>query len=388
LLEAQFQQAQKLESLGRLAGGVAHDFNNLLMVITSFTQLLKEEPGASPQHEQFAEEILTAADRAASLTRQLLTFSRKQPMKMQSLDLNAVITETTRMLERMIGEDVKLKLRLSEGLWSVEADAAQLTQVMMNLCVNARDAMPDGGTVTLATENFVAPAGENGALLDGEWVCLRVIDTGTGMNEFTKSKIFEPFFTTKEQGRGTGLGLSMVYGVIKQIGGQVQVDSALGVGTTFSIYLPRTTKDTSVAARAAPAVLTGVETLLIVEDENSLRGSITQYLERRGYRVYSASSGVEALHLVRSQKPKLDLLITDLGMPEMNGRELRRRLDGECGNLPVIFMSGYADQGDDSENSPEVILLHKPITLDDLGRAVREFLDRGKATSPSNGSGE
>lgn len=377
LLEAQFQQAQKLESLGRLAGGVAHDFNNLLMVITSFTQLLKEEPNVVQQH-QYADEILTAADRAAALTRQLLTFSRKQTMKPEALDMNSVIAETARMLERMIGEDVKLKLLLGEGLWHVEADASQLTQVMMNLCVNARDAMPHGGVVTLATENVtITSESARVGLVAGEWVRLRVIDSGTGMNEVTKSKLFEPFFTTKEQGRGTGLGLSMVYGVVRQSGGYIEVESALGAGTTFSIYLPRTTKGSAAKSPTAPVFLSGIETLLVVEDENSLRGSITRYLERRGYRVLSASNGPEAIHLVHSQKPRLDLLVTDLGMPDMNGRELWQRLNSELGTLPAVFMSGYADN-QDHETTPGNAVLNKPFALDDLGRVVREALDRAK----------
>jgi PAS domain S-box-containing protein len=387
LMEAQFQQAQKLESLGRLAGGVAHDFNNLLMVITSFTQLLKEEPSGGPTQQQYADEILTAADRAAGLTRQLLTFSRKQMMKPEPTDINVVITETARMLERVIGEDVKLKLVLGDSLWMVEADAAQLTQVLMNLCVNARDAMPKGGVVTLSTANVtITPGRPVVGVEPGEWVCLQAIDSGTGMNEVVKSKLFEPFFTTKEQGRGTGLGLSMVYGVVKQSGGHIRVESALGAGATFSIYLPRTTKTVAVKAPTAPVYLTGFETVLVVEDEHSLRSSITRFLERRNYRVLSAASGVEALHLVRSQRPRLDLVITDLGMPEMTGKELLSRLRGEFSQLPAVFMTGYADAWDHADDSPEIVVLAKPFALDELGRVVRMTLDNVKSVTHSEQS--
>jgi PAS domain S-box-containing protein len=384
-LEAQFQQAQKLESLGRLAGGVAHDFNNLLMVITSFAQLLVEEPTASAQLKSYADEILTAADRAASLTRQLLTFSRKQVMKLEALDINAVITETARMLERVIGEDVKLKLQLGDSLWRVEADSSQLTQVMMNLCVNARDAMPEGGVLALSTENVEVGAIKPIATMEaGEWVRLRVVDSGTGMNDVTKAKLFEPFFTTKEQGRGTGLGLSMVYGVVKQLGGHIQVETALGAGTTFSVYLPRTEKGSCAKASKSPLYIKGVETLLVVEDEHSLRSSIARYLERRGYRVLTASNGIEALHLVHTQNPRLDMVVTDLGMPEMNGRDLWKHLVRELAPMPIIFMTGYADNWNPADDAPEVTLLTKPFTLDELGRAVREALDNAKRIPPKS----
>jgi PAS domain S-box-containing protein len=393
LMEAQFQQAQKLESLGRLAGGIAHDFNNLLMVITSYVQLLCEDQGTTAKQRQSLDEILTAADRATALTRQLLAFSRKQAMKMEALSLNRVIEETSRMLERVIGEDVRLRLQLGEGLWPVESDISHLTQVLMNLSVNARDAMPQGGELTISTANVTISEETTKVytLPAGDYVCLKVKDSGTGMNELTRTHLFEPFFTTKEKGRGTGLGLSMVYGVVQQCGGQIRVESSPGAGTTFLVYLPRTLKSSAQAGSEEPFVkVTGMETLLVVEDEYSLRSSIAQYMERHGYQILTAANGAEALNLVHARKALPDLLLTDLGMPGMNGRQLWAQLQQEMGVLPVIFMTGYADQSLlADEKSHLVAYLDKPFALEALSRAVRELLERArpKATGSDSATG-
>lgn len=382
-LEAQLRQAQKMESIGLLAGGVAHDFNNLLTVIGGYSILLQAE--ISPKDPLFEplEQIRRAGERAAALTRQLLAFSRKQMLAPTILDLNDLVTNLNKMLGRLIGEDIRLALVLQTGLWPVTADPGQIEQVIMNLVLNARDAMPTGGMLTLETGNVqlddtFATTHPEAPL--GPCVILAVTDTGHGMDGPTQTRIFEPFFTTKELGQGTGLGLATVYGIVKQSGGDILVYSEPGRGTTFKIYLPahKTTANALVAPQAEPVSRGGRETILLVEDEEIVRDLVRRALQDKGYTMLEARQGHEALSLSRQYQGPIDLLLTDVVMPQMSGRELAEQLKVERPELKVLFMSGYTDDAVVRHGllTAEVEFLPKPFSPSRLASKVREILDK------------
>ena len=381
LLEDQLRQAQKMEAVGRLAGGVAHDFNNLLTVISSYSELLLGDlPAADPRRADL-EEIRKAAGGAAALTRQLLAFSRKQVLQPTVLDLNAVVAGADKMLKRLIGEDIDLVSVLSPDVGAVRADAGQVEQVIMNLAVNARDAMPEGGKLTIETANLELDAtytDQHRAVSPGAYVLLSVSDTGTGMDEHTKARVFEPFFTTKEQGKGTGLGLATVYGIVKQSGAFIWVYSELGRGTTFKIYFPRVEDVASApAAPTAPESLRGTETVLVAEDAAAVRAVIQQVLASHGYQVLEAADGRSALELGARHEGPVHLLVTDVVMPEMSGRQLADRLQERRPTLKVLFVSGYTDDAIVRHGilEPGIAFLQKPFTPEALARKVREALD-------------
>ena len=382
-LEMQVRQAQRLEAIGRLAGGVAHDFNNVLTAITGFSGLLLDELPAEDPKRQDVEEIRTAAARAATLTRQLLAFSRKQVLQPQVLDLNGLVRALDRMLQRLIGEDVKLEIALAPTVAAVRADPGQLEQVIMNLAVNARDAMPRGGRLTIETANVdldEAYARQHPGVTPGPQVMLAVSDTGIGMDAETRSHIFEPFFTTKPQGEGTGLGLSTVYGIVQQSGGHIWVYSEPERGATFKIYLPPA-QDAVAAldlASAPPPAAGGHETVLLAEDDSAVRDVASEILAQKGYRVLRAPDGQSALEIARSHAGEIRLLVTDIVMPGMTGRELAIALAAERPGVRVLYMSGYTDDavvrhGVLVEGTP---YLQKPFSPDALARKVREILDR------------
>ena len=386
-LEQQLRQSQKMEAVGRLAGGIAHDFNNLLMVISGYSEFLLERMGADPQLRGPAQEIASASERATSLTRQLLAFSRKQMLAPRIVNLNDVAGENLKMLTRMIGEDIDLVLIPEDHLWSVRADAGQIEQVIMNLAVNARDAMPSGGKLTLETANVTLDEGyarHHAPLLPGDYVMVAISDTGAGMDAETQSHIFEPFFTTKGT-KGTGLGLSTVYGIVKQSGGYIWVQSEVGKGTTFKIYLPRVASAGEMAAQVAVAgeaqkVEPGTETILLVEDEVNLRYLARQYLEKQGYKVIEAADGAVAMQIAVAHEGVIHLLLTDVIMPGMNGRELAQRISEIRPNVKVLYMSGYTENviGHNGTLDAGVRLLQKPFNLRDLRTIVREVLDVGQ----------
>jgi PAS domain S-box-containing protein len=380
-LAQQLRQAQKMEAVGRLAGGVAHDFNNMLTIISGYSGLLLEHPGAIEPLQGYVNEIKNASDRAASLTRQLLAFSRQQVLAPRVLDLNAVVANIEKMLKRLIGEDMDLVTVLGEGLWPVKADPGQLEQVLLNLAVNARDAMPNGGVITIETANVEmdsTSAQTHFPLSPGPYVLLAFSDTGIGMDAETQARIFEPFFTTKEKGKGTGLGLAMVYGIVKQSGGYIGVSSEVGKGTIFRIYLPRIKEelDESGPAGSGVAALQGTETLLLVEDEEGVRALVRNVLREKGYRVLEASGGEEALELSELYGGQIDLLVTDVVMPQMSGRELARRLANSRPQTKVLYISGYADNAVWSEGGLDSggAFLQKPFSPEALARKVREVL--------------
>jgi PAS domain S-box-containing protein len=391
MLEAQFRQAQRLEAVGRLAGGVAHDFNNILTAITGYTELLLSDLDPEDPKRGDLGEIRAAAQRAAALTRQLLAFSRKQVLQVKVLDLNAVIRTLDRMLRRLIGEDISLEIALCEGLGAVRADPAQVEQVIMNLAVNARDAMPGGGRLTIETANAVldeAFARAHRGAVPGRYVMLAVSDTGVGMDEDTRSHVFDPFFTTKEPGKGTGLGLSTVYGIVKQSGGSVWAYSEPGEGATFKLYLPWVDeKPDDLNHAAIPPAAGGHETVLLVEDDASVREVLVQALEQKGYRVLRASDGQMALDLARAHPAQIHLLVTDLVMPGMTGRELGLALLAERPDLRVIYMSGYADEAVVRHGVLERGLhyLQKPFAIAEIARKVREVLDATQGQSSASG---
>jgi len=384
VLEQQLRQSQKMEAVGRLAGGIAHDFNNLLMVISGYSEFLLERLGAEPHLRSPAQEIASAAERASSLTRQLLAFSRKQMLAPTIVNLNDVATENIKMLTRMIGEDIDLVMVPGPNLWPVRADAGQIEQVIMNLAVNARDAMPSGGKLTIETSNVTLDedyARVHAPLPAGDYVVVALSDTGDGMDNETQSHIFEPFFTTKGT-KGTGLGLSTVYGIIKQSGGYIWVHSVVGRGTTFKIYLPRVASTgQAIAQGAAPVdyrkVEPGTETILLVEDETNLRYLARQYLEKQGYKVIEAADGAVAMQIAVAHDKVIHLLLTDVIMPGMNGRELAQRICEIRPNVKVLYMSGYTENviGHDGMLDAGVRLLQKPFNLRDLKSIVREVLD-------------
>jgi PAS domain S-box-containing protein len=383
-LEDQLRQSQKMEAIGRLAGGIAHDFNNLLMVISGYSEFLLDRLGADPALRGPAQEIAGAAQRASALTRQLLAFSRKQMLAPRILDLNGIVTENLKMLTRMIGEDIDLIMTPAQELGTVRADAGQIDQVIMNLAVNARDAMPSGGKLTLETSNVTLDeeyARLHSPLRPGDYVMLAISDTGMGMDQETQSHIFEPFFTTKGP-KGTGLGLSTVYGIIKQSGGYIWVSSNVGKGTTFKIYFPRVAATNEAAVSVvtsadAASAEPGTETILLVEDEANLRYLARQFLEKQGYRVIEAADGAVAMQIAIAHEGVIHLLLTDVIMPGMNGRELAQRMSEIRPNAKVLYMSGYTENviGHNGTLEPGIRLLQKPFTLRDLKDKVREVLD-------------
>jgi PAS domain S-box-containing protein len=377
-LEAQLLQAQKMEAVGRLAGGVAHDFNNQLGVIQGYTEILLRHAGEAQRGK--LEQILKATQHASGLTRQLLAFSRKQIVSPKVLDLNALVSELEKMLVRLIGEDIDLAIVPGADLGQVEADPGQLEQVVMNLCVNARDAMPEGGLLRIETANVDLDAGHTSRheiVTPGQYVMLAVSDGGCGMDKETLSRIFEPFFTTKEQGKGTGLGLAMVYGAVKQAGGYVWPYSEPGRGTTFKIYLPRLDdRPLTPAVQDAPPTPRGSETILLVEDEAALRTVVREILEGHGYRVIEAANPAEAIALAERQRDVIHLLVTDVVMPGMNGRALTTALTAVRPELRVLYMSGYTDDVIVHRGvlAPGTMLISKPFTALALLGRVREAL--------------
>jgi signal transduction histidine kinase/DNA-binding LacI/PurR family transcriptional regulator/ActR/RegA family two-component response regulator len=388
-LEAQLRQAQKMEAIGRLAGGIAHDFNNLLLVISGYSDLLLTSLDAGdPVSKEDIEQILHAGERAATLTRQLLAFSRKQVLQPQILNLNSVMTNIEMMLQRLIGEDIRLDILLAPNLAPITADPGQIEQIIVNLVVNARDAMPRGGQLTLATANVVLDqeyARHRVGVQAGRYVLLRVSDTGMGMDAETQARIFEPFFTTKPQGKGTGLGLATVFGIVQQSGGHIAVVSAVGQGTSFTIYLPQAAQAVSEIALdwiRPKSSVSGAETILVVEDDPGVRAVTRRFLEEHGYTVLEASHGLDALRLCQEHPAPIHLLITDVVMPNMSGRELVARLTSTRPNLPVLYVSGYTDSAMVRHGILEasISLLQKPFTADALARKVRELLDRRPAS--------
>ena len=379
-LEEQFYQAQKLEAVARLAGGVAHDFNNLLTVINGYSHMLLEQsPGADPQRELY-QEIHDAGRRAASLTRRLLAFSRKEVIQPVALDLNTLLREFERMLRRLLGEDIRILMDLSPGLGSVNADPGQIEQVVMNLAVNARDAMPKGGSLVIQTAEVTldpALAQGLGGLPPGPYLRLVVADTGCGMPAPVLARLFEPFFTTKERGRGTGLGLSTVYGIVQGCGGHIAVDSVVGKGTSFSIYLPMMLAAAAQAAGSVAPPARGQETILLLEDERPVRIVTRRLLEGHGYRVLEALSEEEALRIGSDPERPIDLLLTDVVLPNLSGVEVARRLKALRPSLKVLLMSGYTDRNlGEGGSLPEGMgFLQKPFTLDAVARKVRETLE-------------
>ena len=388
--EKQFRQAQKMEAVGRLAGGLAHDFNNLLTVIMGHSQvLLGELPSGNPIRAKI-EEMQKAGERAASLIRQLMAFSRKQPLEPKILPMNSVVGNVESMLRRLIGEDIQLVIRPDPFNGHVKADPGQLEQVLMNLVVNARDAMPNGGLLaieTSQTELARTPMHHLHPLPLGQYVKLTVTDTGCGMNADVLAHLFEPFFTTKEEHKGTGLGLSTVFGIVTTCGGGIDVWSQVGHGTTFDLYFPRVNPQAPTADATAPQgrLRQGSETILLVEDDSGVRNLVRHELVKTGYQVIEAKNGVEACLTATQQSYHVDLLLTDVVMPGMNGRELAQHLSVIKPNLRVLFMSGYLD--DISVNSGmdphRTTFLQKPFTPDLLLRTVRALLD---SSAPATGS--
>jgi two-component system, cell cycle sensor histidine kinase and response regulator CckA len=380
-LEVQLTHATKMEALGQLAGGVAHDFNNLLTVITGYTEMVHErlEPGDDRRHD--IEEIRRAADRATVLTSQLLAFSRKQVLHTKVQDLNTIVREVGGMIGRVIGETIDLRLELAQECAPIVADRSQVEQVLLNLAVNARDAMPFGGTLTLCTtvDNIDANrTARRASLRPGRYVCLSVKDTGSGMTADVQSHIFEPFFTTKPPGKGTGLGLSTVYGIVKQSGGSISVDSEPQRGTTFTVHLPAATQASmpEAAMEAPQTAPPGRETILLVEDEPRVRSLTEEILSRQGYRVFSAANGVEALQLCRDYPGTIDLLVTDIVMAGMSGPELAAKMETTRPRTSVLYISGYAGDSVLGTSSEEgVAFLQKPFTPAALARKVRDVLD-------------
>jgi PAS domain S-box-containing protein len=384
-LEQQLRQAQKMEAVGRLAGGIAHDFNNLLMVISGYSEFLLERIGNDPTMRGHAQEIANAAGRATSLTRQLLAFSRKQMLAPKIVDLNSVVTENVKMLTRLIGEDIDLVMVPGPDIGSVKADPGQIEQVIMNLAVNARDAMPHGGKLTIETANVTLDANYarfHAPVKPGDYVMLAISDTGVGMDADTQVHIFEPFYTTKGL-KGTGLGLSTVYGIVKQSDGYIWLYSEAGKGTSFKIYLPRFSATGEVLASqpalAADADQTslGHETILLVEDEENLRRLARQSLENQGYRVIDAPDGATAIQISQAHQGPIHLLLTDVIMPGMNGRELANKVSPTRPEMRVLYMSGYTENhiGHNGTLDEGITLLQKPFTLPALKAKVREMLD-------------
>jgi two-component system, cell cycle sensor histidine kinase and response regulator CckA len=382
-LEEQYQQAQRMEAVGQLAGGVAHDFNNLLTVILGYCELLLADLDPDDRRQADIAEIQKAGESAARLTGQLLAFSRRQIIEPTLLDLNVVVSEMRTMLGRLIREDVKVRLGLRHDLAFVKADRGQVEQIVMNLAVNARDAMPSGGTLTIQTANVVFDehyAATHRAVTPGRYVALTLTDTGTGITPEVKARLFEPFFTTKESGKGTGLGLATVEGIAMRNGGSVSVHTEIGKGTSFTVYFPEADAAEIVAQPRRPAVRSRArqsEKVLLVEDAEGLRELARRLLQRQGYEVLVASGALEALRLFE-QNSSIDVLLTDVVMPGASGPELTRRLIAQRPALKVIYMSGHTEDAIVQHGvlKPGIAFLHKPFTSETLGRKIREVLDR------------
>ena len=388
-LEEQLRQSQKMEAVGRLAGGIAHDFNNLLTVIKGYSELMLDELGSADPLRAEVDEIKKAADRAATLTRQLLAFSRQQVLAPKVIDLNTVVSNMDKLLHRLLGEDIDLFTVLEPGLGRVKADPGQVEQVIMNLAVNARDAMPQGGKLTIETANIDLDenyARDHVAVKPGTYAMLAVTDTGVGMTEKVKSRIFEPFFTTKEVGKGTGLGLSTVYGIIKQSGGYIWVYSEVGIGSTFKVYLPCVDAPVEVpfSNGSQPLTRRGYETVLLVEDEDGVRALMRQVLHKHGYNVLEARHGGEALLMCERHQGKIDLLLTDVVLEQMSGRELAERLLKVRPEMKVLYVSGYADDAIVHHGvlNAGMAFLQKPFTTEALARKIRYVLDAASQRSP------
>lgn len=386
-LEAQLIQSQKMEAIGQLAGGVAHDFNNLLTSIIGNATLVSMKLEKDSPLQEYPEEIMRAGNSAASLTRQLLAFSRRQIFQPEVLNLNAVIPNIEKMLRRLIGEDIELKTILQPELGSVETDPGQIEQIIVNLAVNARDAMPTGGKLTIETVNVQmdeAYALEHIAAKPGSYVMMAISDTGTGMDEEIRSRVFEPFFTTKEEGQGTGLGLSTVYGIVKQSDGYIWVYSEPGKGTTFKIYLPRVDKKSKDTKKIKTSIksLSGTETVLVVEDNRMVRELAIKILQKYGYKVLGAKDGEEAIEIGKQHESPIDLMLTDVVMPGMSGRRLAVEFESLRPKIKVLYMSGYADNTVVHHGILDrgMVFIQKPFTHEALVSKVRDLLD-GKKTS-------
>jgi len=382
-MEEQFRQSQKMEAMGRLAGGIAHDFNNLLTVIQVSTWLLQRQIRPEDPRWEYVQRIQETVERATNLIKQLLSFSRRQIIEPQTLSLNRVVGDLSRMLQRIIGEDIELATSLDPDLWPVRVDPTQIEQVIMNLVVNARDAMADGGTLTIETANVVldeAYAAYHVGARPGEHVLLSISDTGMGMDDEVKAHIFEPFFTTKDRGQGTGLGLSTVFGIVNQNGGYIWVSSEIGQGTTFKVYFPRAEEvEAQETVRALPLVEDGqgTETIFVVEDEVAVRELVVRVLKAHGYQVLEAKDGPEALQVSEQHDGSIDLLLTDVIMPRMNGGELHERLRVSRPGMRVLYISGYTDNtiAHHGVLEPGTHLLPKPFSMEALLHIVRDVLD-------------
>ncbi len=384
-LEEQLQHAQRMEAVGRLAGGVAHDFNNILTAVRGHSEILLTVLEPDSPHRRHADQIHRAALRAAALTTQLLAFSRKQVLQPRTIDLNSLVANLTVMLRRLIGEHVELRTTLAERLGSVRADAGQLEQVVVNLVINARDAMPSGGALAIATENVeVVEAAESQRLgvPAGRWVVLSVSDTGSGIDAATRARIFEPFFTTKVAGKGTGLGLSTAYGIVTQSGGQIAVDSVVGSGTIFRVFLPRIDAPSTTSGRftldegSGPS---GNETVLLVEDDGDVREFVQDVLRAHGYDVLAAVDGTQALALIEQHPAPIHLLVTDVIMPRMMGSEVAARVTALRPAIKVLYISGYPGDAIVKQGVPEQVFVQKPFSVVALARRVRALLDGAPA---------
>jgi nitrogen-specific signal transduction histidine kinase/CheY-like chemotaxis protein len=397
-LQEQLRQAQKMEALGMLAGGIAHDFNNLLTIISGYSQMLMASSHMSTERDRTAiEQVLKASQRAADLTGQLLAFSRRQNIQPKVLEVNQVVDQTATMLRRLIGEDIDLRIQKAPDAGRIHADAGQMQQMLINLVINSRDAMPEGGSLLIRTANAeLGPdyIGQHLGVRPGSYVVLEVSDTGEGMDPATRKRIFEPFFTTKPPGKGTGLGLSTVYGIVRQCGGSIDLYTEPGHGTTFRVYLPRVINEARVTNEASeeqaerPEPAGGHETILLVEDEEGVRRMVRIALERRGYRVLVAASGPEALAAARAHGSAIDMVVTDMIMPHMNGRELARRLLEERPGMAVLYMSGYAGNNLQASGAldDDMVFLQKPFAPGALTSRVRALLDARKEMAGSRDS--
>jgi signal transduction histidine kinase/CheY-like chemotaxis protein len=380
-LEEQLLHAQKMEAVGRLAGGVAHDFNNMLTVISGYNRMILDELSTMDPLRGYAEEILKAADRAGALTNQLLAFSRRQIMQPRVINVNAVMIQTQKMLQRLIGEDIELVLNLGTNVGNIKADPGHVEQAIVNLAVNARDAMPLGGRLTIETADVVLDetyARTHLGVKPGAFTMIAVSDTGHGMDAETRRHIFEPFFTTKEKGKGTGLGLATVYGMVKQTNGDIWVYSEPGQGTTFKLYFPQVSEPLSDGSSgdAALARRSGGETILVVEDEKAVRDLTVRILQQLGYTILTASSGAEALAISQSHAGPIDLLLTDVVMPNMSGRQLADKLQASRPDTKVLFLSGYTENTVVHHGVLDagVEFLPKPFSRENLSRKLREVM--------------
>ena len=382
-LEEQLRQAQKMESVGMLAGGIAHDFNNLLTIISGYSHMLAASLKGDERNRSAAEQVIKASDRAAALTKQLLSFSRRQVAQTSVLDLNSVVQGMLPMLNRIIGEHIRLRIAPGLQLSRVRADGGEIEQIIMNLVVNARDAMPNGGNLWVETANAELDQQYMARHMEarpGRYVMLAVTDSGIGMDVATREKIFEPFFTTKDEVHGTGLGLSTVYGITKRARGAIDVYSEPGKGTSVKVYLPRVEGSESMPLPEAVQAARGTETVLLLEDEEAVRNIVKATLEAQGYNLLVAASGAEALHLAQSYAGPIDLMITDVVLPELNGKEVARRLHKKRRETVVLFMSGYTDVTLNDTPGGRVHFIGKPFTPAALNRKVRELLDSRAAS--------